>query len=445
VGYLVFSMVWSGGNRRVGGVAWSYCARPERIFRQSGMELGGLLSRLRARKKARKRGTGLYATSRVLERAFVMNGRKLIMRAMVVLRFPLTLVFAASLCLAAQAQDVWQMQESGTTAGLRGIDSVDGTVAWASGTGGTVLRTVDGGAHWIRCAVPDGDKDGTTLDFRGVQAWDANTAIVMASGPGDKSRLYKTVDGCKTWRLLLTNPDGGGFWDPYRRDQRGHLGILIGDPVGGRFPVWRIDPEYSPLRLHHAPKAHKGEAAFAASNSAIFVDDVFFDFWIATGGKSGARVIKRIDHDFDSFGFDTFPSSVVPVGQNAESSGVFGLSFRKGPKTADREKDFLNGIAVGGDYSKPNDAQRTAAWTADGGNTWTASTIPPHGYRSSVQWGESIKAWIAAGTNGSDISRDDGKTWQPLDNGNWNALSLPFVVGPKGRIGRLNAAAIPKP
>jgi len=337
------------------------------------------------------------------------------------------------------------MQESGTTAGLRGIDSVDGTVAWASGTGGTVLRTVDGGAHWIRCAVPDGDKDGTTLDFRGVQAWDANTAIVMASGPGDKSRLYKTVDGCKTWRLLLTNPDGGGFWDPYRRDQRGHLGILIGDPVGGRFPVWRIDPEYSPLRLHHAPKAHKGEAAFAASNSAIFVDDVFFDFWIATGGKSGARVIKRIDHDFDSFGFDTFPSSVVPVGQNAESSGVFGLSFRKGPKTADREKDFLNGIAVGGDYSKPNDAQRTAAWTADGGNTWTASTIPPHGYRSSVQWGESIKAWIAAGTNGSDISRDDGKTWQPLDNGNWNALSLPFVVGPKGRIGRLNAAAIPKP
>jgi hypothetical protein len=43
-------------------------------------------------------------------------------------------------------QAVWQVQESGTTAGLRGIDSVDGTVAWASGSGGTVLRTIDGGA-----------------------------------------------------------------------------------------------------------------------------------------------------------------------------------------------------------------------------------------------------------------------------------------------------------
>ncbi|MGA7858923.1 MAG: hypothetical protein WCA11_13395, partial [Terracidiphilus sp.] len=115
-----------------------------------------------------------------------------------------------------EPSSVWQMQESGTTAGLRGIDSVDGTVAWASGTGGTVLRTIDGGAHWEHCATPDADKDGATLDFRGVQAWDAQTAIVMASGPGDKSRLYKTTDGCKTWTLLFINPDApDGFWDAF--------------------------------------------------------------------------------------------------------------------------------------------------------------------------------------------------------------------------------------
>ena len=81
------------------------------------------------------------------------------------------------------------MQESGTTASLRGIHSVDGKIAWASGTEGTVLRTLDGGAHWQKCAVPDGATDGATLDFRGVQAFDAETAIVMASGPGEKSRL----------------------------------------------------------------------------------------------------------------------------------------------------------------------------------------------------------------------------------------------------------------
>ncbi len=48
-----------------------------------------------------------------------------------------------------------------------------------------------------------------------------------------------------------------------------------------------------------------------------------------------------------------------------------------------------------------------------------------------------MRLWITAGTNGSDISRDDGRTWQLLDNRNWNALSLPFVVGPNGRIARL--------
>src|SRR5579859_4210924 len=107
----------------------------------------------------------------------------------------------------------WVMQESGTTAGLRGIYSVDGKVAWASGTGGTVLKTVDGGEHWTKCAVPDAAADGGTLDFRGVQAWDAMTAIVMASGPGAKSRLYKTKDGCNSWTLVFKNSEKEGFWD----------------------------------------------------------------------------------------------------------------------------------------------------------------------------------------------------------------------------------------
>jgi hypothetical protein len=100
-------------------------------------------------------------------------------------------------------------------------------------------------------------------------------------------------------------------------------------------------------------------------------------------------------------------------------------------------------VAVGGTYDHSDNATRTAAFSIDGGQHWTASATPPHGFRSAVQWSADLIAWITVGTNGSDISRDDGKTWQPLDNGNWNALSLPFVVGPNGRIARLYRAALP--
>jgi photosystem II stability/assembly factor-like uncharacterized protein len=124
------------------------------------------------------------------------------------------------------------MLNSGTTAGLRGVFSVDGAVAWVSGTGGTVLETSDGGEHWRKCAVPDAISDGATLDFRGVRAWDARTALVMASGPGTKSRLYKTVDGCKTWKLVFGNPDQDGFWDAFSAS--GDKISILGDPVAGR-------------------------------------------------------------------------------------------------------------------------------------------------------------------------------------------------------------------
>ncbi len=80
------------------------------------------------------------------------------------------------------------------------------------------------------------------------------------------------------------------------------------------------------------------------------------------------------------------------------------------------------------------------------GKLGIVAQTPPHGYRSSVAYDPTQKLWITVGPNGTDISRDDGKNWTPLTpsgydppdaDKNWNALSLPFVVGPKGRIGRL--------
>jgi hypothetical protein len=363
----------------------------------------------------------------------------------------------AAVCTArtpAQKSAPWQMQESGTSAGLRGIDSVDGTVAWASGTGGTVLKTTDGGAHWEKCAVPDAE---TTLDFRGVQAWDARTAIAMASGPGDRSRLYKTTDGCKTWSLLFRNPDApNGFFDSFWLN--GSRGILLGDPVREHFAVFLTENSGKSWKSdEHAGLSINGRslAAFAASNSSIPIGNALFTRAFATGGKSGSVFFSRpFTLGEEQHGMidrlvrkePPWKSSSIPLASGTDSAGAFSVAYRY-PVTIGicAECTFNDNslfVAVGGDYTKPNETSGTAAWSTDGGWTWTASANPPHGYRSGVQWSEPLKAWIAVGTNGSDISRDDGRTWRPLDNGNWNAVSLPFVVGPNGRIARLNPAAV---
>src|SRR3954467_12011764 len=125
------------------------------------------------------------------------------------------------------------VQSSETEAGLRGVHNAGKGIIWASGTGGTVLRSEDDGFVWQKCSIPP---DARSLDFRGVWAWDANHSVVMSSGTGDVSRVYETVDGGTSWRLLFQNPDPTGFWDGIAFS--GKHGMLVGDPVDGRFTVF---------------------------------------------------------------------------------------------------------------------------------------------------------------------------------------------------------------
>jgi hypothetical protein len=126
----------------------------------------------------------------------------------------------------------------------------------------------------------------------------------------------------------------------------------------------------------------------------------------------------------------------TPISHATPSSGIFSVAVGS-------RKSI---VAVGGDYKKANDSAGIAAYTIDDGKTWIAAKTPPHGYRSSVAYDAQQKLWITVGPNGTDISCDEGKNWTPLNSSgydppdadkNWNALSLPFVVGPHGRIGRL--------
>src|ERR1700722_4604343 len=194
-----------------------------------------------------------------------------------------TLLSVALILLAATitVQAQWDIEDSHTTASLRGIHNVGGGVAWASGTHGTVLRTEDGGYLWQTCTIPPGAEN---LDFRGIQAFDENTAIVMSSGPGDQSRLYKTTDGCQTWRLLFTNPDKEGFWDAVKF-LSDYAGYVVGDPVDGSIVLLRTEDGGATWKriAEKNLQVQQGEALFTASNSVLAVYG-YYNFLLATGG-----------------------------------------------------------------------------------------------------------------------------------------------------------------
>ncbi len=383
------------------------------------------------------------------------------------------------------AHGQWTLETSNATADLRGVHAIGDGVAWASGTNGTVLRTEDGGYVWQSCSMPPGAEH---LDFRGIQAFDANTAIVMSSGKGDLSRLYKTTDGCHSWDLVFANPDADGFWDAIR--SRDETSTVLGDPVAGRMTLFTIrsddpdsicpricygepdgkpqlqifdphpDPERAasnrmrglPSRLEHNPTALDKEGFFAASNSS-YIDLSQFSFAFAGGGPAGARAFVCDCQNFKKRAIHcNWHVTLLPMA-HAESAGAFSIASNKMTHKNILEPQGVVLIAVGGDFLKPADSIGAASYTSDLGRHWDPARTQPHGYRSSVAYDAASKAWITVGPNGTDISTDDGKNWRavrpdparheaPDADRDWNSISLPFVVGPHGRIGKLNAAAI---
>ncbi|MBV8809883.1 MAG: hypothetical protein JO033_14525 [Acidobacteriaceae bacterium] len=324
------------------------------------------------------------------------------------------------LLVLAAAAFSWIPQVSNTTASLRGLDAVSSKIVWASGTQATWLRTIDGGLHWQAGTVAGAE----SLDFRDVAAFDAVTAFLLSSGPGAQSRIYQTIDGGRNWRLLFTNPDTDGFFDAISFWDRRH-GIVLGDPVNGKFTIFTTDDAGRSWQRRPTRSALPNEGAFAASGTCLVVQSCS-KAWFATGGAA-ARVFLSTDRG------RSWTVSSTPLSGATSSAGIFSLAF----------SDSLHGIAVGGDYTKPDVRARTVAITTDGGKSWSTAKQELFGYRSAVTFIRSQPGTIVAvGTNGSDISFDAGATWIEFSSTPFNAVtSAPdgsmWAVGPKGVIAKL--------
>jgi photosystem II stability/assembly factor-like uncharacterized protein len=345
-------------------------------------------------------------------------------------------LFIISLLICGTADAQWVKQTVNTTASLRGLSVVSEKIIWASGTGGTFLKTTDGGKTWKVGTVPGAEK----LDFRDVEAFDAKTAYVLSIGNGEDSRIYKTVDGGETWKLQFKNTNAKAFFDAIACWDKANC-IAMSDPVDGHYLLISTTDggeTWKPIASNNMPAAKDGEAAFAASGTCLITQGKNNAF-IVSGGND-ARVFRSADRG------KTWSVADTPIVKGTSGSGIFSIAMR----------DDKNGVIVGGNYEKPSESSMNFAFMMDIDrvpktydpvpksdrakyrNSWLKAKNWMSGYRSAVAYIDRDTI-IAVGPSGTDISSEDGVTLKNIGDENLNAVAAKgkkavWAVGAKGLV-----------
>lgn len=309
---------------------------------------------------------------------------------------------------------------SGTHTSLRGLSVVSDKIIWVSGSSGQVGRSLDSGKTWQWITVPGYEK----RDFRDIEAFDAKTAIIMAiAEPAD---ILKTTDGGKTWKLVYENTTPGMFLDAMEFWNI-NSGIVLGDPINGRFFVARSfdgGNSWHDIPTRELPEADSGEACFASSGTNVRNLDRDEACFVSGGLRS--RIFIR-DNKID-----------LPLVQGSQSTGANSVAI----KDYNKLKGGQHIIVVGGDFSHDTSRQKNCAITHDGGKTWISPATSPHGYRSCVEFIGKDRI-LCCGTSGVDISMDDGMNWQLISGTGFHVCrkakngKAVFLAGSGGRIARL--------
>lgn len=310
--------------------------------------------------------------------------------------------------------------DSGTKTSLRGLSVVNDNIVWVSGSHGMVARSNNGGKNWKWMTVSGFEK----TDFRDIEAFDASTAIIM--GIGDPAYMLKTTDGGQTWKVVYENKTKGMFLDAMDFSDPKN-GIVIGDPVDGHFFMARTQDggdTWTELDIRERPKADSGEAFFAASGTNIA--RLYYHNRIMVSGGLQSRLF--VDEEI-------YP---LPIIQGKETTGANSVAVWD-DYTRNSGKHM---VVVGGDFNAPDSTTQNCLITHNRGKTWIRPVVPPHGYRSCVEY-LSKSNLVACGLNGVDYTVDGGRTWKLISPTGFHACqfakmgSTIYLVGNNGKIGKL--------
>ncbi len=307
---------------------------------------------------------------------------------------------------------------------IRGLSVVDDATIWCSGNNGSVARSIDGGKTFTWQTIKGYEK----LDFRDIEAFDANTAIVM--GIAEPAIILKTKDGGQSWQKVFEDTTKGMFLDAMDFDEKG-FGVVIGDPINNKIFIASTSnngdswTKVSNDELLEMMNIQIGEAFFASSgtNVKLISSDSSLTSLMVTGGKKSRFVdMKFFENLID-----------LSLNQGKESTGANSIDV------------FENkAVIVGGDFANDKDTTGNCVLVSlNKEPEFTKPQTPPHGYRSCVVY-INKNTLVTCGTSGVDISYDGGKNWQLISTKSFHVVQKSkkgkaiYLAGSSGKIARLD-------
>ena len=288
---------------------------------------------------------------------------------------------------------------------IRAIHPIDESTLYYAGSKGDIGKTIDGGKTWSKFTI--NYQDSITPHFRSIASNGKDLFTLSIANP---ALLYKISNENK--HVVYTETHEKVFYDSMKFFTDGIHGIAVGDPTENCPSIILTSDggtTWTKLPCDTLPKFENGEAFFAASNTNISI--INSTVWIGSGG-SKARILKSTD-----FG-NTWEIYNTPIIQGDGPQGIYSIDFY----------DENNGIAIGGNYAKPEDNCANKAITKDGGKTWilVADNQNPN-YKSCVQYipNTNGKEIIAVGKTGISFSNDGGITWKGISKDSY--YSIQFV------------------
>jgi len=300
---------------------------------------------------------------------------------------------------------------------IRAIELMPGSLAFAANNG--VFGSVDLETNVVRTGVQRYD---TILpEFRAIAQTSTDFFMLSVANP---ALLYKTGDE-GAMELVYTEKDSLVFYDAMKFWNE-EEGLAIGDSMNGCLSVIITRDRgntWTKLNCNSLPERVIGEGAFAASNTNISI--VGDHCWVAT---SKSRIYYSPDKG------KTWEVYQTPMLKELDTQGIYSIDFFNGDV----------GIAVGGDYTAPEEKKGNKAITRDGGRSWhLLSEGQEPDYKSCVQFIPETngKGIVAIGFTGIAYSSDMGLNWKELSPESFYTIrflndSVAYAAG-RNRIAKL--------